>query len=162
MRLRLLLAVAVVTIAAAVWGVSQLQRNAADRAFAASRAGQEMLTAMVDQETGLRGYILAQKDEEFLEPFVRGRHDFDAALKSARRSVDASERVSLDEQVAAAHRWRVLAGYELTRLREVAGRHLTWQPCGCASTPLTAIAASTPRFRPRWLPRGAASTTRPS
>ena len=81
-RLRLLLAVAVLTIAGAVWGVSQTQRSAADRSFAASRAGQQMLTAMLDQETGLRGFALSG-EEEFLEPFVRGEGDFEAARSRA-------------------------------------------------------------------------------
>jgi hypothetical protein len=115
-RLRLLLAVAVVTIAAMTWGVSQIQSNAADRAFAASRAGQQMLTAMLDKQTGLRGFTLT-REEEYLTSFVRGERNFDAAAESARRNVDRSGRVALDEQVAAARRWRVLAGYELTRLR---------------------------------------------
>jgi diguanylate cyclase (GGDEF)-like protein len=112
-----LLAVAVVTIAAAVWGASQVQRNAADRSFAASRAGQQMLTAMLDQQTGLRGFALAQEQEDFLEPFLRGQEDFDAAVKDARDSIDKSERDGLDQQVAAASAWQALAASELTRLR---------------------------------------------
>jgi len=47
--------VAVLTIAGAVWGVSQTQRSVAGRAFTENRAAQQMLTAMLDQETGLRG-----------------------------------------------------------------------------------------------------------
>jgi diguanylate cyclase (GGDEF)-like protein len=116
LRLRLLLAGAVLTIAGAVWGVAQTQRSAADRAFAESRAGQQMLTAMLDQETGLRGFALS-REEEFLEPFVRGDRDFDAAVESARRNLDARPRAALDEQVTAARQWQALAGYEITRLR---------------------------------------------
>jgi diguanylate cyclase (GGDEF)-like protein len=115
-RLRLLLSVAVLTIAGGVWGVSETQRSVADRAFAASRAGQEMLTAMLDQETGLRGFKLSG-EEQFLEPFVSGEDDFEAALESARRNVDESGRDALDEQLVAAREWQALAGYEIGTLR---------------------------------------------
>ena len=121
LRLRLLLAVAVLTIAAAVWGVSQTQRGAADRAFAASQAGQEMLTAMLDQQTGLRGFALSGNEEEFLEPFVRGKQDFAAAAETARRKSDERGRDALDTQLTAARNWQTLAGYELTRLRAQKG-----------------------------------------
>ena len=115
--MRLLLAVAVVTIAAAVWGVSQTQRTTAERALDESRAGQQMLTAMLDQETGLRGFALT-REEEFLDPRVHGLQDFESALESARRLSDESEREALDEQVAAARVWQRLAASEVERLRE--------------------------------------------
>jgi len=106
----------VVTIAGAVWGVSQTQRSAADRAFSENRAAEQMLTAMLDQQTGLRGFALA-REEQFLEPFVRGEHDFVVAIENARNNGDQSARVALDEQVAAAHRWQGLAREEIARLR---------------------------------------------
>jgi len=115
-RLRLLLAVAVLTIAGAVWGVSQTQRRAADRAFAESLAGQQMLTAMLDQQTGLRGFTLS-REEDYLEPFVRGEHEFGVGVESARRNGDASEGKSLDAQAAAARQWQGLARQEIERLR---------------------------------------------
>jgi diguanylate cyclase (GGDEF)-like protein len=116
LRRRALLAVAVLTIAGTVWGVSQSQRSAADRAFAASRAGQQMLTAMLDQETGLRGFALA-REEEFLAPFVVGQGAFDAAVASARRNLDPSERTAFDEQVSTAREWQGLAQDEVARVR---------------------------------------------
>ncbi len=115
-RLRLLLAIAVLTIAGAVWVVSQTQRGAADRAFAQSRAAEQMLTAMLDQQTGLRGFALS-REEEFLEPFVRGEHDFEVAVDVARRNGDASARKAVSEQVVAARAWQVLARDEIARLR---------------------------------------------
>jgi diguanylate cyclase (GGDEF)-like protein len=116
LRRRLLLAVAVLTIASAVWGVSQTQRSAADRAFAENRAGQQMLTAMLDQETGLRGFALA-READFLKPFVDGARSFDTAAASARRNVEPSERKALDEQVTTAREWQGLAQSEIARLR---------------------------------------------
>ncbi len=68
------------TIAGAVWGISQLQRRTADHTFAQIQAGEQMLTAMLDQETGLRGFALT-REEEFLAPYVRGQHDFNAASR---------------------------------------------------------------------------------
>jgi diguanylate cyclase (GGDEF)-like protein len=115
-RLRLLLAVAVLSIAGAVWGVSQTQRTAADRAFAESRAGQQLLTAMLDQETALRGFALAS-EEDFLAPFFRGESAFDAALETARRNSGASELPTLDRLVADSHRWHALAVAEIERQR---------------------------------------------
>jgi CHASE3 domain sensor protein len=116
LRRRALLAVAVLTIAGAVWGVSQSQRSAADRAFGESRAGQQMLTAMLDQETGLRGFALA-REEEFLAPFVAGQGAFDAAVASARRNLEPSERKAFDEQVSTAREWQGLAQGEVARVR---------------------------------------------
>jgi diguanylate cyclase (GGDEF)-like protein len=115
-RLRLLLAVAVLTISGAVWGVSQTQRSAADRAFAQSRAAEQMLTAMLDQEAGLRGFALF-REEEFLDPFVRGERAFAVATDSARRNGNESGRKALDEQVAVASQWQRLARAEIPRLR---------------------------------------------
>ncbi len=116
-RLRLLLAVAVATIAVAVWGVFQTQRSTAERAFDESRAGEQMLTAMLDQQTGLRGFALT-RDEEFLVRKVRGQRHYETALESARRLADESEREALAEQVTAARAWQRLAQDEVERLRE--------------------------------------------
>ena len=121
MRLRLLLAVAVLTIAGAVWGVSQIQRGVADETFAENLAGAQMLTAMLDQETGLRGFVLA-REEEFLEPFVDGQQDFDAALERARQNGEPDERQALNEQVAAARRWQELARDKIARVRRQEGQ----------------------------------------
>ncbi len=106
-----------VTIAGAIWGLSQSQRSAADRAFDQSQAGQQMLTAMLDQQTGLRGFALARQ-EDFLDPLVRGRRDFEASVERIRPIVGPGERMALDEQVSAARRWQRLALEEIQRLRE--------------------------------------------
>ena len=83
-RPRLLLAVAVLTIAAAVWGVSQAQRSAADRAFAESRAGHRMLAAMLNQETGLRGFALSRRDA--FDRFRRLNGEYQEQADARRRS----------------------------------------------------------------------------
>ena len=92
LRLRLLLAAAVLVIAGSVWLVSEAQRNAADRAYSESAAGQRMLVAMLNQETGFRGYALTRR-EEFLEPFRERRTGLRdrAAARRARWREDKRE-----------------------------------------------------------------------
>ena len=72
---------------------------------------------MLDQETGLRGFALL-REEEFLEPFVRGSRNFDAAVEIARRNVNESERGAFEAQVGAARVWQRLAQSEVERLRD--------------------------------------------
>ena len=116
-RLRLLLAVAVLTIAGSVWLVSQAQRNAADRAYDEGAAGQRMLVAMLNQETGFRGFALTRR-EEFLRPFKDGVRDFERALRDADSLAgDKREERDLSAQAASAREWRAMATTELGLLR---------------------------------------------
>ena len=57
-RIRLLVLGAVAIIAGSVWLVGSHQRSAADNAFSEAQAADEMLVAMLDQETGLLGYAV--------------------------------------------------------------------------------------------------------
>ena len=65
----LLVAVLVVTVA--LLGAFELQRGAALNAAASSDTAVTALTAMLDQETGVRGYLYTGH-EEFLEPYLSG------------------------------------------------------------------------------------------
>ncbi len=116
MRLRLLLLVAVASIAGAVWLVDGAQREAADRAYRQSAAGQRMLIAMLNQETGFRGFGLTRRNE-FLQPFRRGVRDFEEALRDARMSELGAERAEVAAQASTARRWRALASVEIAMLR---------------------------------------------
>ncbi|NLT07088.1 MAG: diguanylate cyclase [Solirubrobacterales bacterium] len=121
-RTRVLLAVAVAVVAAAVWTVSAHQRSTADRLFDESRAAAAMLTAMLDQETGLRGYVLT-RDRAFLEPFVVGGREFGAAADQARRlAEDGPQAATLDSLIAIATRWRSSAEEEIAALGQGAAR----------------------------------------
>ncbi len=116
-RARLLLAAAVVVIAVSVWGVSALQRRTADRVFDETQSAQRMLTAMLDQETGLRGFALTHQDT-FLEPFRRGTVAFERAVREARLlAPDAASRRDVDEQARVGRRWNRLAEDEILILR---------------------------------------------
>ena len=63
--------------------------------------------AMVDQETGLRAFLLT-RDEQFLEPYDRGRRELERRNAAARRAFDGDERqlALLDELEAAQQAWR--------------------------------------------------------
>ena len=120
----LLLFAAVLAMAAAVWGVARVQRIADDRAFDESIAAQRMVTGMVDQETGLRGFALT-REESFLGPFKRGMSDFERAADRARRVVeDPEERSELAAELQVASRWRELAEQEIAVLRANRSRPL--------------------------------------
>ena len=124
-RTRLLLAVAIAVMASAVWGVSQVQRSTADRAYEATQAGAQMLTGMLDQETGLRGYALTRRDE-FLGPFTRGERRFEEGLRAAEETAyEEDERSSIASQALVAHRWHELAQDEIDNLRAHPRRRLS-------------------------------------
>ena len=115
-RTRLVLGVAIVAVAAAVWGVSETQRSTAERVFNETRAADRMLTAMLDQETGLRGFALTRQ-RAFLEPFIRGVREFNVSAGEARRLAAGSEqREVIDRMVRTATRWRTLAEEEIAIL----------------------------------------------
>jgi diguanylate cyclase (GGDEF)-like protein len=116
-RTRLVLAAAVLVISVAVWIVSETQRNTAERVFEQSRAADAMLTAMLDQETGLRGFAISGK-ESFLEPYVRGAGDFDDALVELReRSGDGPQQATIFSMVRAARRWQGLGDDAIRQVR---------------------------------------------
>lgn len=112
-RTRLVLAVAVGVVALAVWVVSETQRSTAERVFDESRAASRMLTAMLDQETGLRGFAIT-RERAYLQPFVDGVRDFNDAAADARRLAgESGHRQVLDEMVGTARRWTTLAEQEV-------------------------------------------------
>jgi CHASE3 domain sensor protein len=81
--IRVLVVSAIVAVVAVVWTTGRIQ-SSADDSTRALAAGQAMLTAMLDQETGLRGYINT-RSQEFLAPYTRGRADLETATALAHR-----------------------------------------------------------------------------
>jgi signal transduction histidine kinase len=79
----------------------------AQRTFPARLAASQLLTSLVDQETGLRGYALTG-DEQFLEPYRRGLVDEQAARSALEQVVpnDDPARLSLLTVDAAITAWR--------------------------------------------------------
>jgi diguanylate cyclase (GGDEF)-like protein len=103
----LLLALAVASIGLAVWHASELQRETATENLAESRAAELMLTAMIDQETGLRGFALTS-DEVFLQPLLAGRKAYGQAYRQvlAVTGDEADEVRDLSAQNRIAVRWQ--------------------------------------------------------
>ena len=68
-----------------------------------------MLTAMLDQETGLRGYLGTSR-ATFLEPYNEGRRSFDRIVAEQRDAAggDDAER-AFEQSVVAARSWQQLA-----------------------------------------------------
>jgi diguanylate cyclase (GGDEF)-like protein len=109
-RLRILLAVSVLVIGGGVWLVAGQQRQAVIGMQGQLRASSDLLTAMLDQETGLRGYALTV-DPAFLEPYTAGLDEFDQALRQAQAG-PGRERVTarlLADIAATARRWQANA-----------------------------------------------------
>ena len=68
---------------------------------------QKAMDAMVDQETGLRGYLITG-DEKFLEPYHRGGNAYTAAIQKIKdiTSDNPSQQSRLDELNELAKNWR--------------------------------------------------------
>jgi diguanylate cyclase (GGDEF)-like protein len=112
-RTRIVLAVAIAGVAAAVWGVSETQRSTAERIFNETQAADAMFKAMLEQETGLRGFALT-RERPFLEPFTRGVREFNIATDDARALAgDDEQRRTIDGMERTANRWRTLAEQEI-------------------------------------------------
>ncbi len=91
----------------AVARVDEAQHRQVDRLDPAIQAGADLLVALLNQETGLRGYALT-RDAEFLQPFAQGQ----AAVKtdldrlSARIGDDATLRSLFTDLSIRARAWQ--------------------------------------------------------
>jgi diguanylate cyclase (GGDEF)-like protein len=111
--IRVVLVVAILAIAGAVWGVGRIQSSADDSSTRAITAGEQMLIAMLDQETGLRGYINT-RDIHFLDPYRKGRTHLETAIANENQYADGSgDATSVAAQVTIARRWQRLAEQEV-------------------------------------------------
>ncbi|HYI20771.1 MAG TPA: diguanylate cyclase [Solirubrobacteraceae bacterium] len=127
LRTRLLLVAAVTVLGVATWlNVDAQRARMADRQRQVVRAA-DLRTAMVDQETGVRGFDQTGS-EEFLEPFERGRRDYLRTLAAARRGADdpqVARQLAVMAEVAA--RWQALAGAAVGQIRREGPGSLTVQ-----------------------------------
>jgi signal transduction histidine kinase len=121
----LLVAVAVIGTVSCVIALGRLSDarvQLADRLDPAAIAASELKNGLVDQETGIRGYVLA-RDREFLEPYQRG----------LREAADASRQLQVLSGTTAL---RPLRG----RLNEVLARAAAWQTAYAMPAQLDALA----------------------
>ncbi len=109
-RSYLLLFASVLTIAAAMWVVARVERTAYERSARQATAAQGLLTGMLDQETGLRGYVLTGRNS-FLEPKRAGEREYSVALQQARNSIgsDPAGKRLIDQQTQPVAQWYALA-----------------------------------------------------
>ncbi len=101
-RLRATLVALVVALAVAGLALILVLREAdravslqTDRAYPARLAASQMLSALIDQQNGLRGYALTG-DDVFLEPYTQGQLDEKAARARLRRLIRPGDPAQLE------------------------------------------------------------------
>jgi diguanylate cyclase (GGDEF)-like protein len=118
-RVGLLLAIPVVLLAGAVFATANIQRSAALNSAREQVASQAMLTAMLDQETGARGFFQTGQ-RVFLQPWTLGTDAFGSNLAELRSLVsgNAGLQQALSDQEGLANTWHAATeGRILTRER---------------------------------------------
>lgn len=102
-----LLAALIVMLAGAIFGAAEVHRTSADRSAARAAAAQSLITAQLDLETGLRGF-LQFGDPDFLEPYKQGSTELAAAVADARAAAgdDSALLASIDRHATLSERWR--------------------------------------------------------
>jgi diguanylate cyclase (GGDEF)-like protein len=105
-RAGLVLAVPVVLLAGAVFATANVQRNAALLGARKQAASQRLLTAVLDQETGARGFFQTGQ-RVFLEPWTAGTSAFGSNLAQLRSLVagDSGLQQSLTDQAQHVGAW---------------------------------------------------------
>jgi diguanylate cyclase (GGDEF)-like protein len=117
-RLAALIAVPVVLIACAVFATATIERDSALHSSDQVEAAHGLLTAMLDMETGARGYF-ETRDPSFLAPWFQGQTDFAAQLARSHSlgAGDAPLQVSLNEQAAGVAAWHRVVAAGIARVR---------------------------------------------
>jgi diguanylate cyclase (GGDEF)-like protein len=122
-RVAALIAIPVVLIACAVFATATIERASALHSGTQADAGHRLLTAMLDQETGSRGYF-ETRETSFLEPWYEGQAEFTAALAQARSlsTGDAPLIQLLNQQAERSGIWRAAVAVQIARLRTTGRR----------------------------------------
>lgn len=117
------IAVPVVLIACAVFATATIESRGALHAAQQQTAGQSLLTAMLDQETGARGYFQT-RDVRFLAPYRAGQTAFASALAQSRALVggEAPLQQSLLEQAQQDDLWLRDARAQIAALQQTGKR----------------------------------------
>jgi diguanylate cyclase (GGDEF)-like protein len=113
----LLVALPALLIGLAVFATASIERTTALNSANSLAQSQNLLTAMLDQETGARGFFLT-RDRVFLAPWYSGTQAFQAAMGAA-RATDAGDRqllASLRRQARLAGRWHADAEVTVRRM----------------------------------------------
>ncbi len=102
-----LLLVAAAVAAGSLQGSTTATNRLADHIFPAARDAGQLQTVLLDQETGLRGYLLTG-DRQFLQPYQEGQREQGQIVTRMRRLLadDPSSRADLEDVVRRASTWR--------------------------------------------------------
>jgi diguanylate cyclase (GGDEF)-like protein len=90
-----------------MWLASAIQRDTASAGAERIGVAESMLTAMLDQETGIRGFLLTG-DTDFLEPYASGNEHFLQSSAELRRllSGDPASQAAMRRAVRLATGWQ--------------------------------------------------------
>jgi methyl-accepting chemotaxis protein len=112
--LKLLIAFAVVIVISIAASIASLMATSSvkqanqwnDHTYIVLSVAQNVMAAMVDQETGMRGFLVSG-DEQFLDPFKSGQVEFKTQLAKLKEltSDNAEQQVRIDEIAAFAKEW---------------------------------------------------------
>ena len=127
-RFAAVIAVPVILIACAVFVTATLQRDGALDSARRQATGQQLLTTMLDEETGVRGYF-ETRDARFLDPYYSGAVAFAHALAQS-RAYDAGDPPLLQSLTAQGQQnatWRAEVADQITTLATQGVRPTTAQ-----------------------------------
>jgi diguanylate cyclase (GGDEF)-like protein len=116
-RIAALVLLTVLVIGGAVFSAATLASRSSEHAARQRDASELMLTAMLNQETGARGYF-ETRARSFLRPFDQGALSFPRALSESRSLAghDPVLQLALDEQAQLSAAWHAAAQAQITRL----------------------------------------------
>jgi diguanylate cyclase (GGDEF)-like protein len=117
-RIVALVLMSVLLIGGTVFAAATVERKSDLHAAAQQRASQLMLMAMINQETGARGYF-ETRDTVFLQPYNAGAAAFAQALSDSRAlaGTDPVLRLALTDQAQRSAVWHADAQAQISRLR---------------------------------------------
>ena len=117
-----LVVLTVLVIGGAVFSAATLASDSAEHAARQQNASEAMLTAMLNQETGARGYF-ETRSRTFLKPFDQGAQSFPQALSDSRSLAghDPVLQVALTQEAQVSAAWHAAAQAQIMRL-ETSGR----------------------------------------
>ena len=116
-RIAALVVLTVLVIGGAVFSAAKIASNSAEHAARQKNASELMLTAMLNQETGARGYF-ETRARIFLTPFDQGATAFPRALAKARSLAghDSVLQPALTQQAQVSAAWHAGAQAQIMRL----------------------------------------------
>ena len=115
--MRLLIAATVALMIGVVWIAAAIDRSTDAKTERELVANRELMVAMLDQETGLRGFANTGL-VQFLAPYNDGRRDLERALAAAHANAkDTTDRRYVERQDRTARAWQAMAQRRVDEVR---------------------------------------------